>query len=93
MWISKIPLNTVWSFEKLSKLFVNNFIGGQRHKCSSSSLLTIEQGENESLQSFITCFNREALTVDEMGDKLLLAVFHNGVSSDLFIHKLYDQEP
>ena len=31
--------------------------------------------------------------VDETDDKLLLAAFHNGVSSDLFIHKLYDQEP
>ena len=49
VWFSKIPLNTVSSFEDLSKLFVNNFIGGQMHKRSSSSLLTIEQGENESL--------------------------------------------
>ena len=55
--------------------------------------LTIEQGDNESLQSLITHFNRKALTVDEMDDKLLLVAFHNGVSSDLFIHKLYDQEP
>ncbi|XP_050249111.1 uncharacterized protein LOC126696403 [Quercus robur] len=93
MWFSKIPLNTVSSFEEFSKLFVNNFIRGQRHKRSSSSLLTIEQGENESLQSFITRFNREALIVDEMDDKLLLAAFHNGVNFDLFIHKLYEQEP
>ena len=28
-----------------------------------------------------------------MDDKLLLVVFHNGVNSDLFIHKLYEQEP
>ena len=89
-WFSKIPLETVGSFEELSKLFVNIFIGGQRHKCSSSSLLTIKQGENESLLSFITRFNREALTVNEMDDKLLLATFHNGVSSNLFIHELYD---
>ncbi|XP_050276061.1 uncharacterized protein LOC126718038 [Quercus robur] len=93
VWFSKIPPSTVTSFEELSKLFVNNFIGGQRHKRSSSSLLTIEQGENESLRSFITRFNREALAVDEMDDKLLLAAFHNGVHSDLFIHKLYEQEP
>ena len=93
MWLSKIPPNIVSYFEELSKLFVNNFIGGQRHKRSSSSLLTIEQGENESLRSFITCFNREALTVDEMDDKLLLAAFHDGVNSNLFIHKLYEQEP
>ena len=77
VWFSKIPLNTVSSFEELSKLFVKNFIGGQRHKRSSSSLLTIKQRQNESLRSFITRFNREALIVDEIDDKLLLAAFHN----------------
>ena len=92
VWFNKIPPNTKGSFKELSKLFVNNFIKGQRHKHSSSSLLTIEQGENESLQSFITHFNKEALTVDEMDVKLLLEAFHNGVSSNIVIHKLYDQE-
>ena len=28
-----------------------------------------------------------------MDDKILLAASYNGVSLDLFIHKLYDQEP
>ena len=42
VWFSKIPPSSVGSFEELNKLFVNNFIGGQRHKRSSSSLLTIE---------------------------------------------------
>ena len=93
VWFSKIPPNSVSSFKESSQLFVNNFIRGQRHKRSSSSLLTIEQGENESLRSFITCFNREALSVDEVDDKLLLAAFHNGVNFDLFIHKLYEKEP
>ena len=93
MWFSKIPLGTVSSFEELSNLFVNNFIGGKRHKRSSSNLLTIEHGENESLQFFITHFNREALTVGEMDDKLLLVAFHNGVNSNLFIHKLYEKKP
>ena len=92
VWFSKIPPNSISSFEELSKFFVNNFIGGQRHKRSSSNLLTIEQGENESLRSFITRFNREALSVDEVNDKFLLAAFHNGVNSDLFIHKLYKKE-
>ena len=92
VWFSKIPLNTVGSFKELSQLFVNNFIGGQRHKCSSSSLLTIEQGDNESLRSLITRLNREGLVVDEMDHKLLLVAFYNGVSANLFIHKLYEQE-
>ena len=92
VWFNKIPPNSVSFFEELSKLFIKNFIGGQRHKRSSSNLLTIEQGENESLRSFITRFNREALSVDEVNDKLLLAAFHNGVNSDLFFHKLYKKE-
>ena len=74
-------------------MFVNNFVGGQRQKRSSSSLLNIEQGENESLHTFISRFNREALLVDKMDDKLLLETFYNGVSLDLFIHKLYNEEP
>ena len=45
------------------------------------------------MRFFITRFNREALKIDEMDDKLLLAAFHNGVNSDLFIHKLYEKEP
>ncbi|XP_075645103.1 uncharacterized protein LOC142616102 [Castanea sativa] len=81
------------SLEELTKLFINNFIGGQRYKCSLSNLLTKEQGKNESMQSFITRVNREALMLDEMDHKLLLAAFHNGVNSNLFIHKLYEQEP
>ena len=93
VWFSKIPLNTVSFFEELSKLVVNNFIGGQRHKRSLSSLLTIEQEENESLHFFITRFNKEALIVDKVDDKLLLAAFRNGVNFDLFIHKLYKKEP
>ena len=80
VWFSNIPPNIVSPFKELSKLFVNNFIGGQRHKRSSFSLLIIEQGDNESLWSFITHFNREALTVDEMDDKLFLAAFLNRVS-------------
>ena len=31
--------------------------------------------------------------MDEVDDKLLLAAFHNGVNSDLFIHKPYEKEP
>ena len=42
VWFGKIPSNSVSSFKELSKLFVNNSIGGQRHKRSLSNLLTIE---------------------------------------------------
>jgi len=42
VWFGKLPPNTITSFQELSKLFVNNFVGGQMQKRSSSSLLNIE---------------------------------------------------
>ena len=92
VWFGKLPLNTITSFQEISNLFINNFVGHQRHQHSSSNLLNIKQGENESLRTFISRFNKEALLVDEMDDKILLAAFYNGITSDLFIHKLYNQE-
>ena len=58
VWFSKIPLNIMSSFKELSKLFVNNFIEGQRHKCSSSNLLTIEQREKWKLAIFHYLFQQ-----------------------------------
>ena len=29
VWFSKLPLNTITSFQESSKLFINNFVGGQ----------------------------------------------------------------
>ena len=74
-------------------MFVNNFVRGKRHKRSLSSLLNIEQGENKSLHTFISRFNKEGLLVDEMDNRILLVAFYNEVTLDLFIHKLYDHEP
>lgn len=86
IWFNKLPLNTIPSFKELSKLLINNFIGSQRHKCPSFNFLQIKQGENESLRSFVSHFNKEALLVGEVDNNVLLTAFQNGVTSNLFIH-------
>ena len=53
------------TFKELSGHFVTHFIGGQRYKRSSASLLNIKQPEDESLRSYVTRFNKEALLIDE----------------------------
>ena len=42
VWFNKLPPNTITLLQELSKLFVNNFGGGQRDKHSSFGLLNIE---------------------------------------------------
>ena len=42
VWFSKLAPNTVSAFKELSRHFVTHFIGGQRYKRSSVSLLNIK---------------------------------------------------
>ena len=40
--------------------------------------MSIRQREDETLRSYIACFNKEALSIDEADDKILVATFING---------------
>ena len=61
VWFSKLTPNTISTFKELSGHFVTHFIGGQRYKRSSASLLNIKQQDDESLRSYVNQFNKEAL--------------------------------
>ena len=69
-WFTKLPTSSVDSFEQLNNAFLCHFIGGQRPKRPADHLLTIRQGENETLRSYVKRFTRETLEVDEADDKV-----------------------
>ena len=41
------------------------------------------------LRSYISCFNKEALSIDEAHDKILAAAFTNGLWKGQFLFSLY----
>ena len=63
-------MSLVDSFEQLSNAFLRHFIGGQRPKRPADHLLTIRQGEKETLRSYVKRFTWETLEVDEANDKV-----------------------
>ena len=69
-WFTKLPMSLVDSFEQLSNAFLRHFIGGQRPKRPADHLLTIRQGEKETLRSYVKRFTWETLEVDEANDKV-----------------------
>lgn len=79
VWFSKITPNFISTFKELNGYFIMHFIGGQRYKRSSASFLNIKQREDESLRSYVTRFNREALLIGEANDKVLVMAFTNGL--------------
>ena len=56
-------------------------LGGQCPKRPADHLLTIRQGEKETLRSYVKCFTRETLEVDEADDKVQLTTFKAGLRS------------
>ena len=84
VWFNKLTPNTVSIFKELSGHFVMHFIRGQRHRRSSAAILSITQWEDESLRSYVTHFNKEALLIDKANGKVLVTIFTCGLRPGSF---------
>ncbi|XP_023879261.1 uncharacterized protein LOC111991700 [Quercus suber] len=87
-WFTKLPTSSIDSFEELSNAFLCHFVKGQQSKRPANHLLTIRQGEKDTLRSYIKRFTRETLDVDEVDDKVQLTTFKAGLKSREFVVSL-----
>ena len=93
IWFSRLTPNSIGTFKELGTQFVSHFIRGHRHKKSIACLMNMWQWEDETLRSYITRFNKEALSIDEADDKILVAAFTNGLREGKFLFSLYKNDP
>ena len=54
--------------------------------------MSIKQQEEEMLRSYITRFNKEAISIDKANDKILVVVFTNGLQNGKFLFSLYKND-
>ena len=54
--------------------------------------MNIKQREDEMLRSYITCFNKEALSIHEVDYKILVAAFTNRLQKGKFLFSLYKND-
>ena len=92
-WFTKLPTSSVDSFEQLSNAYLCHFIGGQRPKRPADHLLTIRQGEKETLRSYVKSFTHETLEVDEADNKVQLTTFKAGLRSRDLVASLAKNPP
>ena len=64
-----------------------------RYKKSTACLISIRQREDETLRSYIARFNKEALSIDEIEGKILVAAFMKGLRKGKFLFSLYKNNP
>ena len=93
VWFSRLTPNSINTFKELTAQFTSHFIGGHRYKRSTACSMSIKQQEDEKLRSYITRFNKEALSIDEADDKILVAAFTTGLRKGKFLFSLYKNDP
>ena len=54
--------------------------------------MNIKLRDDETLRSYITCFNKEALSIYKADDKILVAAFTNGLWKGKFLFSLYKND-
>ena len=54
--------------------------------------MSIKQWEDETLRSYITRFNKKALSIDEADNKILMATLTNGLQKGKFLFSLYKKD-
>ena len=52
-WFNRLPPTSVSSFKELFVAFVSHFIGARTYRKSSYHLLTVKQGPQENLRSYV----------------------------------------
>ena len=90
VWFSILKSNSIVTFKELSAQFALHFIGGYMYKKSTACL--IKQWEDEILRSYITRFNKEAFSIDEVDNKILVSAFTNGLQNEKFMFSLYKND-
>ena len=92
IWFSRLTPNSISTFKELGAQFTTHFIGGHRYKKSTACLMSIKQRKDKTLRSYISHFNKEALSIDEADDKILVAAFTNGLRKGNFLFSLYKND-
>ena len=81
-WFTGLPPKSVGTFKELGRLFLAQFLATRKRKKSVTCLLTLRQGNEETLKDFMLCFNKEKLEVDSPNDKKMLNMLMQGIRAE-----------
>ena len=78
-WFNRLSPSSISSFRELSIAFVSHFVGARTYRKPSYHLLTVKQGSQERLKSYVQKFNAESLKIDIPDEKFAITAFIAGL--------------
>ena len=78
-WFNRLSPTSISSFRELSIAFISHFIRARTCRKPSYHLLTVKQGPQENLRSYVQKFNSDSLKVDIPDEKFAITAFIVGL--------------
>lgn len=87
-WFEGLPEGKITNWDDLANKFTQHFSQQRRHIRDSSDILSVTLKDNETIEDFVTRFNKKGLNIGGVGEELMHASFHQNVRCDDLIHTL-----
>ena len=78
-WYVRLPQGSIKSFPDFANAFLKRYAGIKGPRISCESLLSLKQGDRETLKEFVKRFTDAAKRVDTLNDKLAVIVIRQGL--------------
>ncbi|XP_071901929.1 uncharacterized protein [Coffea arabica] len=93
LWFQGLAPGSIRSFPELARQFVAQFVSSKTYAKNATHLMSIRQKPDESLRNFMTRFNAESLQVRDKDEKVVMAVFTNGLRVEELFYELAKKPP
>jgi hypothetical protein len=81
-WFRTLPSHSIMNFESLAKKFASQFVAGIVRKKPAQQLMTIRQGPQESLRSYLLRFNQKRLAAENQSEQFIHCAIYQGIRKD-----------
>ncbi|KAI3756292.1 hypothetical protein L1987_56112 [Smallanthus sonchifolius] len=92
LWYDSLPIGRIDSFDEFVEKFMQQFNQQKRHTKDKTEILHIRRRDGESVEDFITRYNKESLQIAGAGEDLMIAGFIQGIRHDELIRRLHGRD-
>jgi hypothetical protein len=80
-WLESLSNNSIDSWERLKKVFIDNFQGVITRAGTRHDLAQCKQGRNKLLRSYTRCFFNMHATIANISEEDIIDCFYNSITN------------